>query len=300
MTTSADIIRDGYNKHINAFHRRAFEEYRITDLYAEPHELDYPSMCPFTRISTIDGRKTPITCGKCLFCRKNTIAKKLPFFEAELAQSKGIFITLTYKTPVYDLRELQLLHKRLRYYNHVFKYKVRQELGPRSLRPHLHILYFVLSDLDLFLEEIHRQWDSIGIVRVEPMEAGAINYVAGYGEKLFVPYLTKSATSTNPRIGSFLLTENIDDQINYLETRQTDHLFITPKGRSLALPTSEMRKAFDLDTESLPVEWLYPEYPNYLEYVQTCDRVKVFRNYLSAVSTAFESFLDKKMTSNED
>lgn len=156
----------------------------------------------------------PFPCGQCLACRINkrrmwTLRLLLEFFEQH---EKASFVTLTYSddnfafsesgTPVLCKRDLQLWLKRVRKkYGQGIRFYAAGEYGPKTKRPHYHVILFGVApdelDPDWFYfggksgpyqnnycrsSPLYESWQ-LGIVHIGEVTPHSIQYVAGYVTK---------------------------------------------------------------------------------------------------------------------
>lgn len=150
------------------------------------------------KIQYTSKKQYTIGCGHCEECvRKLKKEYVSGLMQEYLTQQKGMFITLTYKdNSIINVskRDIQLFMKRLRkaYANIKLKYFAVSEYGPRTNRPHYHIILYGLNKEDLKdcyklpnqanlysskeLEKIRNN----GIVGIGDLNEATIKYVAGY------------------------------------------------------------------------------------------------------------------------
>lgn len=156
----------------------------------------------------------PFPCGQCLACRINkrrqwTARLLLEFFENN---EKASFVTLTYSDdnfplslngyPVLCKRDIQLFLKKLRKrFGQGIRYYAAGEYGPKTKRPHYHLILFGVApdelDPDWFYfggksgpfrpnycrtSPLYETWQH-GIVHIGEVTAHSIQYVAGYVTK---------------------------------------------------------------------------------------------------------------------
>lgn len=140
-------------------------------------------------------RKTPFPCGRCEACqmkRKLEWANRL-LLESEAYPGCVIHVTLTYnddclpadgnlskKDFINFMKRLRINISRKIDKNLKIKYFCRGEYGPKRLRPHFHVIIF---GLDRSHEQvIMDSWDQ-GFIKLELIQKGTCNYVAGYTSK---------------------------------------------------------------------------------------------------------------------
>lgn len=156
----------------------------------------------------------PFPCGQCLACRINkrrywTLRLLLEFFENH---EKASFVTLTYSDehlplsesvrPVLSKRDVQLFLKRVRKkFGQGIRYYAAGEYGPKTQRPHYHIILFGVGpdelDSDWFYfggksgpyrpnycrpSTLFSLW-KLGVVHIGEVTQHSIQYVAGYVTK---------------------------------------------------------------------------------------------------------------------
>lgn len=140
-----------------------------------------------------------VPCGKCAAClSKRRSEWSFRLFQEVRNSESCYFITLTYDdeylkykvledtgclVPVVNKRDVQLFLKRLRKSIEPFKirYFLVSEYGPKTYRPHYHMLLFnfpnlLKSKLDAILTDA---WSN-GFIRVDPVSDARVNYVTSY------------------------------------------------------------------------------------------------------------------------
>lgn len=159
----------------------------------------------------------PFGCGQCMGCRINKVREwqHRIMLEASTHPKSG-FVTLTFSDEHLpervEVRELQLLLKRLRYYLGEIRYFGVGEYGDESKRPHYHLALFGVNDsficpdctkfkcpnIDIanrfntscemqgkilcLQEEVMQAW-KYGIVQVGEINRESAGYIAGYAAK---------------------------------------------------------------------------------------------------------------------
>lgn len=197
-----------------------------------------------TRVSVPCGR-----CPACLSRRRSSWSFRLRE-EVKVADS-CYFITLTYNdehlpyrriegsddlVPCVEKSDVQLFLKRLR--KHIEPYKIRyfvvSEYGPRTLRPHYHMLLFnfphlLKNKLDEYISDAWR----LGFVRVDPVTEGRINYVTSYclDSSTLPKFLKKNfmLCSRRPGIGSTYLDD--ESRVDYHLRNLDDFGYIPSNGK---------------------------------------------------------------------
>ena len=171
-----------------------------------------------------------VPCGKCIPCLKRRQRDWFIRINQELLSSVcSYFITLTYEDghlnfddgiPVVSRRDCQLFFKRLRkkIYPNKIRYFLCSEYGPRTLRPHYHLIVFNFPlNLDP-CETITNCWKK-GFVTVSPVNDARCNYLAkyvvtGYVLPDFLNVKSRrpfSLQSRHPGIGaSYLSSRNVE------------------------------------------------------------------------------------------
>lgn len=206
--------------------RHPFVRDRKGESFTSPHPKDWL-------------RGVPFGCGKCLACRVKTRREWTSRLILEmLGHDSGAFVTLTYSedyVPVTEsghrtlsLRDLQLFLKRLRRNleerkksKHPIRYYACGEYGTRGTqRPHYHIIFFGVSDLDLdFIKSVYAAWSEpakhgqkgqtpqFGNITIEPLNAKTVAYTAGYNmKKLISPKKVHKVVVSSAEIGSRRVT----------------------------------------------------------------------------------------------
>lgn len=210
-----------------------------------------------------------VPCGKCEAClsnRRNAWSFRL-FQEMKNSES-GYFLTLTYDDDqiptefvningeihcvgVVKKKHIQDFLKRLRRSIEPFKirYFAVSEYGPKTDRPHYHMLLFNFPHLlkDKLDEYINSAW-GFGFTRVDPINIARIQYVTSYclDSSTLPPYLPKNfmLCSRRPGLGSSYL-DNSD--IRDYHSRNLDNFGYMPstsKARKVKLPRYYSDKLF--------------------------------------------------------
>lgn len=188
--------------------------------------------CPnpiYIRATETSGSRT-VPCGKCAACRKRIAGQWVTRLEVEFKHASSCyFVTLTYNEQNVpytksgqqtlkksDLQEFLNLLKQYAPYRH---FSIG-EYGDKGARPHYHLILFNFNPIvNPATGNIvyHRSWGRItsdmlmsnvdieavifkawkkGIVQIEPLDGGAINYVANYT----VDYSVRSETEDQQKI----------------------------------------------------------------------------------------------------
>lgn len=212
------------------------------------------------------ARHIIVPCGKCEAC----LAKRKSDWIFRLTKeyensSSAYFITLTYDDdhiPIeedeYGLRfsvckrDVQLFIKRLRKNLHPFKIRffLVSEYGPRTLRPHYHMLLFNYPKQlkSTIIERVESCWNQ-GFVTVSSVNPARIAYVCGYclDNSDLPPEYTKNfmLCSRRPAIGSQFLDDT--DIINYIRDKQDGlcHIRINGESVPVRIPRYYKDKIFD-------------------------------------------------------
>lgn len=168
-----------------------------------------------------------VPCGKCAAClsrRRSSWSFRL--FQEVKGSTSCYFITLTYddfKVPFkvcddgniheyVSKKDVQLFLKRFRKSIEPFKirYFLVSEYGPKTFRPHYHMLLFNFPyELRFKISEyVDNAWSN-GFVRVDPVSPARVNYVTSYclDSSTLPPYLPKNfmLCSRKPGLGSSYL-----------------------------------------------------------------------------------------------
>lgn len=140
-----------------------------------------------------DDPSAAYPCGRCLACRYKMVSDwTIRMTHERETRGSAHFLTLTYDNkhinPHYSLRkrDIQLFFKRLRKkIDYKFTYYVCGEYGPRTHRPHYHMILFGIRPDDL--HHIYSSWtlcDPINGIHLEEANTRkACAYVAGYVNK---------------------------------------------------------------------------------------------------------------------
>lgn len=176
-------------------------------------------------------KQVPVPCGKCEACLARRARDWMIRLREEMKDSSyACFVTLTYDdehlpredrkvydwmidqevifkdVPVHRVRDCQLFLKRLRKDNPDVKirYFLVSEFGPKTLRPHYHVIIFNLSRERCNKAYISSKWKN-GFVEVSKVTEGRIAYVTKYcfGSTTLPYWLPKNFTkmSLKPAIG---------------------------------------------------------------------------------------------------
>lgn len=248
-----------------------------------------------------DKDKGALPCGKCLPClirRQNDWTFRI-IKESETSVN-NLFVTLTYeesKMPVsrsytrriksypyfetvqresfgiLQKRDIQLWIKRLRkaLEPHRIRYFACGEYGPRTLRPHYHIILFGLPDLgrSSIKSIISTTWNR-GFITISSMTHGRAAYVAKYCsasmelpehlyDKRYRPFVL---CSRRPALGSSYLSDSV---VNFHRETLTTHCRLN--GFSYAMPKYYKDRIFDdqmkADIKDKVDEWRLSEYEDY-------------------------------------
>ena len=244
--------------------------------------------------------KINVPCGKCEACQSKRRQQWSFRLFQELKYSESCyFITLTYDDqhlplssglingtphvfPVVDKKDVQNFLKRLR--KHIEPFKIRyflvSEYGPRTYRPHYHMLLFNFPNLlKQKLDGILIDAWSNGFTRVDPVSNARIHYVTSYclDSSTLPKHLPKNfmLCSRKPGIGSQYL-DNYDvvnfhlrnlDNTCYLSNTTgvfktqmpryySDKLFSDEQKHKISLENSTKHNAKDRKLRSKQKRWL--------------------------------------------
>lgn len=249
--------------------------------------------CIFTRtVKGLNGRPVQVPCGKCLYCREHQASSWYSRQICESTLSTGtFFITLTYnQANVEDINveALQLYFKRLRKAGHQFRYIALAEYGPRTGRPHYHILFFYRSNHGYadpkVMADFHKRHWSFGFVNCKSVTANHHKYIANYGKSLFMRTRSFKLYSLKPGIGKETpLYEYLFNQ--YLETGER---YIATDVGKLQVPDCCIR-SYNKALRSSP-NYIDPGDPSDLQYSE-----ELHANYLYNLMLAYERFLKRKL-----
>lgn len=240
-----------------------------------------------------------VPCGKCMGCR---IAKRREWsvrimHELSTNQSKGSFITLTYKDELLPIsnslvkRDLQLFWKRLRKYypGKKIRYYACGEYGEQNKRPHYHAIVFGLDLADLEARKTKNRLVShvindlwvLGYNVVGTVTIDSAQYVAGYIEKKLNGEAGKNEYEKTGRIAPFsLMSQGIGKQYAAENAAQiTENLGITIKGINVGIPRYYKQK--------LKID------PNELYEMGQEKRDKVAKRYAEAYKIGGEKLADQ-------
>lgn len=258
---------------------------------ARPAIATHPCTCPFKRkIKTPRGWLT-LPCGKCLYCAAHKSNDWTTRCYCEMSvSSQTFFTTLTYddshREPIAK-DTLQRFFKRLRKYGLKFRYIALAEYGPRTLRPHYHILFFLRSDrhfstpavFERFLDMV---WQN-GFVQAKEPKQQHIKYICSYDKRLFISTPTWKLYSLKPGIGT-------DNEMSarileeFLETGE--YMVSTQYGRLVVPKILRLRAQKEMNLRP-PDEML-----DFVEF--NCTSADISK-YLWDLKIAYDSFLKRKL-----
>lgn len=253
---------------------------------------------PFTKMINKKRIHTTIGCGECLYCKQRESYRRLnTLISRGKNKHYSYFVTLTQSNENYALNlsgKIRKLTRNLRYRFPDISYSGFSEDGPRTRRVHAHILLWSnemnLSD-SLTRELFLATTDSAGFkfIKIEPVEAGSLLYIAGYNKKFFVPTITSYFNSFKKKSDQ---TERAFDEllfrIGILEEREQDcYDGFTPR-----IGLEEIRKSLgDFYTEENLAEYLE------FEPFEPPTIAEIHR-YQTDLRESFNRFLQNKM--NQD
>ncbi|UPW41850.1 replication initiator protein [Peromfec virus RodF5_9] len=237
----------------------------------------------------------PVPCGKCLYCLSRRSNDYYVRFRVEQSKALGsAFITLTYSEDYFEplnVDTVQKFIKRVRRSGIKFRYVLLGEYGPRTCRPHYHMLCFFYSDPHRSLQVIRDNWSYYGIVDVKNVTDSHLYYVAKYNAKLFLNYATIHLFSKSPPIG-FDLTDPTSTRIlDDFSLEGTRTVFDASSGRSYSLPRI-YRKKLDsyingfTESEHCSSDGTYP-----MPVISESEYARYSRDYVKA----FNSFINRKL-----
>ncbi len=140
-----------------------------------------------------------LRCNKCIFCQKYNayhLYKKLMYEWKTNKNNTNLFITFTYANnnqTTLNKSHLQKLFKRMRKHKITFSYYAIGEYGDINYRPHYHIIFFNITNLDDLTqwtydgihyrsEKLNKIW-KYGIVDIEQIHEMNIKYIAKHQYK---------------------------------------------------------------------------------------------------------------------
>lgn len=223
-------------------------------------------------------------CGKCLYCLQRRSNEWITRMTCESSVSTTIlFLTLTYDNQYLEplnKRVLQLFLKRIRHKVPPFRFVAIGEYGPRTSRPHYHLVMFFRTPVNQNINElrflINNTWQ-MGRTSVTYANSGRISYVAKYVTKLFNDHETFTTFSNRPGIGK--------DCESYLALYERFHA------------TSEVLIKTDSGTLYFPRSWRdYSIYsaPRDLPDANYADRTSL-RFYYGDYLKAYEFYAKRKL-----
>lgn len=154
-----------------------------------------------------------VPCGKCGICLRNQVTMwKIRISEEVKLCIANSFVTLTYSddfVPSDGVNKvhIQLFLKKLRHLVK-FRYYLISEYGPKTFRPHYHMMLFGVDNFTLpnMVEKLEKIW-GMGFVTMTPVYPERINYICEYHVTRFNNPEGKNKNfkmlSTKPAIGSF-------------------------------------------------------------------------------------------------
>lgn len=162
----------------------------------------------------VNGKEMDVPCGRCYFCRLNRANDWVTRLKIHFKSGLSLFVTLTYDDynlprvipynglicsekinplllylneayPTAVKKDLQKFFKRLRK-SETFSYYAISEYGPKTLRPHYHMLVNFpcrnQQDLPLLETKLKEVWH-LGYVECSQITDGRIKYVTFYASK---------------------------------------------------------------------------------------------------------------------
>jgi hypothetical protein len=232
-----------------------------------------------------------VRCGRCPACLAYRQQAWITRLLAQLqCSSNAYFVTLTYndehlhyQPAQYDFcgelvspriavpwkRDVQLFNKRLRKhidsgffeilgsriplpYSGKMSYYVVCELGPETLRPHYHGIYFNVADDPFTAEDLIRSTWSKGFVQVDECNAQTISYVTKYllQNKLLpdIPdYYPRPWALMSKGLGAALLTPAL---LDWWRENPTQRCYVPEHGTKKTLARYYKDKIFDDDMKA--------------------------------------------------
>lgn len=186
------------------------ERYQITNpLYGKHKRNTCAHPVAFRQINTHGRREIRYApCGKCLYCLQRRSNEWVTRMSCEASVCTAtFFLTLTYDNQNLESlnkRSLQLFLKRLRHLLPPFRFVAVGEHGPKTFRPHYHLLLFfrvpVNRDINELRSIVNNAWH-MGRTSVSYANTGRIIYIAKYVTKLFNDHPTFTTFSNRPGIG---------------------------------------------------------------------------------------------------
>lgn len=212
-----------------------------------------------------------VPCGKCYACRskrRNQWSARLTE-EARYHERNGkqnLFITLTYDEEnvpfiqtdagavrVAVLQDVSAFVKRLRKSLYGSKkgdlrFFAVSEYGPKTLRPHFHIILFGLppKTIRILTRLIEKAWNYQGFVTVSHVTRGRIRYCAKYclSEFMLPDEITKAGFKNGLRCSKGLGKCHLTKSWTEFYRRQSRLYYTTKEGYKVALPEYWQRKIF--------------------------------------------------------
>lgn len=248
-----------------------------------------------------DGRRYRLSCGKCLWCRQHRVSDWLSRMKCEAFDSQcTFFVTLTYdefhKEPI-SRRALQLFFKRLRKDGLSFRYIATAEYGPRTIRPHYHVLFFV-KNKDTHpkaFDDYIRQFWTFGLTQTKAPTDNHLRYIAGYDKKDYLDTPTFKLYSLKPGIGycGAMFLYACDRYLTLAETQ-----FDTPTGKFYIGPSIRKRAYKDKFGEDPPPNLDLCQFPQDAPYNRPDDRQyykQLCEQYNYELRLSYEKFIDRKL-----
>lgn len=198
-----------------------------------------------------------VPCGRCAACMQRKREEWSYRLNQEWKVSKtSFFVTLTYapETITKNASGVDSVHKehiqkflkRLRKNTGQtdIRYYMSSEYGPRTFRPHYHIILFNVFDPD----QIIKAW-KLGFCRIDPVNEARINYVTKY-------CITKSRYPENANKVFSLMSRKPGIGANYIETHRQWHdddptrmYAVYQGGRKTTLPRYYKDKIYRKETK---------------------------------------------------
>lgn len=259
-----------------------------------------------------------LPCGKCEHCLQRRQKDWSLRLNIEYENSfNPVFLTLTYNNenlpkhngiPTLNYTDVQLFIKRLREFfsrkytnSQAIRFYLCGEYGPRTLRPHYHILLFNVPDLRNFTERVRRLWKK-GFVEWKKPGKDHFNYLTtyiNYADSRLLSLIQRK--KIQPPFRRMSLRKAIGYQ--YLERsnritwhRNTLTTFIQLHGYKYAMPRYYYDRIFDCEETRLELRrrseaYFAQESEEYFETYGYDDSIRILSGQPTNYEQAVQSFL---------
>lgn len=206
-----------------------------------------------SRPITVHHSSTPVSCGKCIYCRVNK--RKIwtgRIILEMLCHPNNYFVTLTYddhhlpENGSLNPDDLQKFIKGVRNKIGSFRYYAVGEYGEQSQRPHYHLCIFTDPPFDI--NKIHGIW-SQGFIQVSHLTSERAAYTARYVLKKLTG---KAASEYEGRIPEFSRMSR-RNAIGYRYVERLALSYETQCGSAFLIKNGDVHPAFRYKNKTYPL-----------------------------------------------